>query len=147
MEIISVIFKWIIILYLLLMVWAWFWASNKDGTKTSKTKKIIGILITLLILTYNIPYSRETYTDNATIIKTEYVPKKVTHTRRKGHSRRRVRGPYYYTVIEYNKVKTKIDNKELYDKCKYDTGQIKRFKISERHYLIWGSKYSFKIIN
>ena len=36
---------------------------------------------------------------------------------------------------------------ELYDKCKYDTGQIKRFKISERHYLIWGSKYSFKIIN
>ena len=44
-------------------------------------------------------------------------------------------------------VKYRIDNKELYDKCKYDTGQIKRFKISERHYLIWGSKYSFKIIN
>lgn len=143
----SFIIKWIIILYLLLMVWIFFWAPKKDTGKTSITQKIIGVLIAALILTYNIPYSRETYTDNATIIKTEYVPKKVTHTSRKGHSRRRVRGPYYYTVIEYNKVKTKIDNKELYDKCKYDTGQIKRFKISERHYLIWGSKYSFKIIN
>ena len=146
MEIISVIFKWIIILYLLLMVWAWFWASNKDGTKTSKTKKIIGILITLLILTYNIPYLKETYTDSVTIIKTEYEPMHTYTTYSKGRRRRRVHSPNYYTVIEYKGARTKVDNRELYNECKNDIGQRKRLKISEGHYLIWGTRYNFKII-
>ena len=52
----SFIIKWIIILYLLLMVWIFFCASKKDTGKTSITQKIIGVLIAVLISTYNIPY-------------------------------------------------------------------------------------------
>ena len=62
-SILSLVAKWLVISYLLLMVWVFFWAPRKDGVKPSKTKKVIGLLIAALILTYNIPYSRETYTD------------------------------------------------------------------------------------